>query len=44
MASYANASWRVFGQMVSPIVPPGGSLGFDDKLYTFFWCVASCSR
>jgi xylulokinase len=43
MSTYANASWRVLGQMVSPIVPPGGSLGFDDKLFTFVWRVLSSS-
>lgn len=38
-ASYANSSWPVFSQMVNPVVPLGGSLGYDDKLFSFVWCV-----
>jgi xylulokinase len=33
---YCNASWDVFNQLVN-VIPPGGSIGLDDKLFSYFY-------
>ncbi|GAA5839611.1 hypothetical protein JCM11251_003558 [Rhodosporidiobolus azoricus] len=33
---YANSDWRIFGHL-SAIVPHGGTIGLDDKYYSFFF-------
>ena len=33
---YANSNWAVFNQLVS-VVAPGGSIGLDDKLFSFVY-------
>lgn len=34
--TYCNASWHTFYTLVT-LIAEGGTIGLDDKLYTFFW-------
>ncbi|KAA1074993.1 hypothetical protein PGT21_026602 [Puccinia graminis f. sp. tritici] len=34
--SYCNGSWHTFDTLVT-LISEGGTIGLDDKLYTFFW-------
>ncbi|MBW0471782.1 hypothetical protein O181_011497 [Austropuccinia psidii MF-1] len=34
--AYCNASWQTFDTLVN-LIAEGGTIGLDDKLYSFFW-------